>query len=135
MTLYERFEKISEADLSTSTRGRLLSRAGKACFGLAVAAAGLARVGTATAGGHGCCVLAYQNECTNCTGNGYDCGSGCTRWAWYCVDSSHHVWLCGECYTGGSCSGCSCGHLVTPRTNSRPGLGGGPGVSSGGGGR
>jgi hypothetical protein len=49
MTLYERFEKISEADMTKSTRRRLLSRAGKACVGLAVAAAGLARVGTATA--------------------------------------------------------------------------------------
>ena len=125
MTLYERFEKFSEADMTKSTRGRLLSRAGKMCLGLAVAAAGLARVGTATAGA-GCCVLAYQTECPHCTGDGYDCGSGCTRWAWYCVDSTHHVWLCGECYSGGSCSGCSCGHLVTPRTSSRP-----PGVSSG----
>jgi hypothetical protein len=127
MTLYERFERISEADLTTSTRRRLLSRAGKACVGLAVAAAGLARVETATAGA-GCCVLAYQTECPHCTGDGYDCGPGCTRWAWYCVDSTHHIWLCGECYSGGSCSGCSCGHLVTPRTNSRP-----PGVRSGGG--
>jgi hypothetical protein len=125
MTLYERFEKFSEADLTTSTRRRLLSRAGKACVGLAVAAAGLARVSTATAGA-GCCVLAYQTECPNCTGDGYDCGSGCTRWAWYCVDSTHHVWLCGECYSGGSCSGCSCGHLVNPRTSSRP-----PGLASG----
>jgi hypothetical protein len=125
MTLYERFEKISEADMTTSTRRRLLSRAGKACVGLAVAAAGLARVGTATAGA-GCCVLAYQTECPHCTGQGYDCASGCTRWAWYCVDSSHHVWLCGECYSGGSCSGCSCGHLVTPTTSSRP-----PGALSG----
>ena len=124
MTLYERFEKISEADMTTSTRRRLLSRAGKACVGLAVAAAGLARVGTATAGA-GCCVLAYQTECPNCTGPGYDCGSGCTRWAWYCVDSTHHVWLCGECYSGGSCSGCSCGHIASPRTSSRP-----PGVLS-----
>ena len=119
MTLYERFEKISEADLSTSTRGRLLSRAGKACLGLAIAAAGLAKVETAKATA-GCCVLAYQTQCPNCTGNGYDCASGCTRWAWYCVDSSHQVWLCGECYAGGSCSGCSCGHVVTPRPNSRP---------------
>jgi hypothetical protein len=127
MTLYERFEKISEADLTTSTRRRLLSRAGKACVGLAVAAAGLARVGTATAGA-GCCVLAYQTECPNCTGDGYDCGSGCTRWAWYCVDSTHHIWLCGECYSGGSCSGCSCGHLTNPRASSRL-----PGVVSRGG--
>ena len=125
MTLYERVEKISEADMTTSTRRRLLSRAGKACLGLAVAAAGLARVSTATAGA-GCCVLAYQTECPHCTGQGYDCGSGCTRWAWYCVDSTHHTWLCGECYSGGSCSGCSCGHIVTPTTNSRP-----PGVLSG----
>jgi hypothetical protein len=119
VTLYERFEKVSEADLTTSTRRRLLSRAGKVCVGLAVAAAGLARVETATAGA-GCCVLAYQTECPHCTGQGYDCASGCTRWAWYCVDSTHHVWLCGECYSGGSCSGCSCGHLVTPTTSSRP---------------
>jgi hypothetical protein len=126
VTLYERFEKVSEVDMTRSTRRRLLARAGKACVGLAVAAAGLSRVGTATAGA-GCCVLAYQTECPHCTGDGYDCASGCTRWAWYCVDSSHHVWLCGECYSGGSCSGCSCGHLVTPRTNSRP-----PSVLSGG---
>jgi hypothetical protein len=124
MTLYERFEKMSESDLTTSTRGRLLSRAGKVCLGLAVAAAGLARAETSKAGGAGCCVLAYQTECPHCTGSGYDCGTGCTRWAWHCVDSSHHVWLCGECYAGGSCSGCSCGHIAIPSLTSRPGLGG-----------
>jgi hypothetical protein len=127
MTLYERFEKMSEADLTTSTRGRLLSRAGKVCLGLAVAAAGLARAETSKAGGAGCCVLAYQTECPHCTGSGYDCGTGCTRWAWHCVDSQHHVWLCGECYAGGSCSGCSCGHIAVPSLTNRPGLGGGGG--------
>jgi hypothetical protein len=125
MTLYERFERISEADMTTSTRRRLLSRAGKACVGLAVAAAGLARVETATAGA-GCCVLAYQTECPHCTGQGYDCGPGCTRWAWYCVDSAHRVWLCGECYAGGSCSGCSCGHIsIRPSTRLPGGVSGG----------
>jgi hypothetical protein len=118
MTLYERFEKISEADLTTSTRRRLLSRAGKACVGLAAVAAGLGRVESAKAGA-GCCVLAYQTECPHCTGQGYDCAPGCTRWAWYCVDGAHRVWLCGECYSGGSCSGCSCGHMSI-RASTRP---------------
>ena len=115
MTLYERFEKVSERGMSTSTRGGLLSRAGKACLGLAVAAAGLSRVSTAGAQNLrsvGCCTLAYQNDCTNCTGHNYDCGSGCTRWAWYCVDNLRRVWQCGECYSGGSCSGCSCGKMA-----------------------
>ena len=126
MTLYERFEKVSEADMSTSTRRRLLSRAGKVCLGLAVGAAGLARVETAKATA-GCCVLAYQNECPHCTGQGYDCAPGCTRWAWYCVDSARRVWLCGECYSGGTCSGCSCGHMsIRPSTHL-------PFTSSGGG--
>lgn len=128
MTLYERFEKISEADLTKTTRGRLLSRAGKACVGLAAVAAGLARVETATAGA-GCCVLAYQTQCPNCTGQGYDCAPGCTRWAWYCVDASRRIWLCGECYSGGSCTGCSCG-AMSIRTSNRP-----PGTSTGGGGK
>jgi hypothetical protein len=111
VTLYERFEQFSELDASTTTRGRLLSRAGKACLGLAVAAAGLSRAQSALAGGgHGCCSLAYNVQCPNCSGQGYDCCTGGTRWAWYCVDSSHQVWLCGECYAGGSCQGCSCGH-------------------------
>ena len=60
---------------------------------------GFAKAETARAGA-GCCVLAYQTQCPNCTGQGYDCGSGCTRWAWYCVDPAHHHWLCGECYAG-----------------------------------
>ena len=124
MTLYERFEKVSEADMTKSTRRRLLSRAAKACVGLAVVAAGLARAGAAKAVA-GCCVLAYGNECPNCTGQGYDCGSGCTRWAWYCVDSTHRVWLCGECYTGGSCSGCSCGHVAITQHSLHPIPGGG----------
>jgi hypothetical protein len=118
VTLYERFEKLSDDE--TSTRRRLLSRAAKACLGAAVAVAGLSRVGGAGAStsGAGCCVLAYQNECPNCSGHGYDCAAGCTRWAWYCVDSAHRYWICGECYSGSSCSGCSCGHVVLA-TNSR----------------
>jgi hypothetical protein len=126
MTLYERFEKISEVDMTKSTRGRLLSRAGKACVGLAVVAAGLARGAEAGTNTAGCCSLAYQTQCPNCTGHGYDCGSGCTRWAWYCVDSSHRVWQCGECYTGGPCTGCSCGHTSITQNSSGAGLGGGP---------
>ena len=126
MTLYERVEKISEADMTKSTRRRLLSRAGKACVGLAAVAAGLARAETATAGA-GCCVLAYQTQCPHCTGQGYDCGAGCTRWAWYCVDAARRIWLCGECYSGSSCTGCSCGH-ISIRTSTRP-----PTSTSGGG--
>ena len=127
MTLYERFEQVSELDMTRSTRRRLLSRAAKACLGLAVVAAGLARAEGAKAVA-GCCVLAYQNECPHCTGHGYDCGFGCTRWAWYCVDSTHRVWLCGECYSGGPCGGCSCGHLAitTHSGTSRPGGGAQP---------
>ena len=116
MTLYERFEKVSELDMTTSTRRRLLSRAGKVCLGLAVGASGLARVERAQAKVSrqvGCCSLAYPNDCGNCRAQGYDCGSGCTRWAWYCVDNQRQYWLCGECYSGGSCSGCSCGTIVT----------------------
>ena len=112
MTLYERFEKLSDSE--ASTRSRFLSRAGKACLGIVVAAAGLSRAGQAGAGttGAGCCVLAYQTQCRNCNGRGYDCGSGCTRWAWYCVDGAHRVWLCGECYSGSGCTGCSCGTIA-----------------------
>ena len=127
MTLYERFEQLSELDMSRSTRRRLLARAGKACLGLAVAAAGLSRVEQARAGGRGgCCVLAYPNDCPHCTGHGYDCGVGCTRWAWYCVDADHSVWICGECYSGGNCPGCSCGHVVlsiNPPSNHPPRVG------------
>jgi hypothetical protein len=119
MTLYERFEKVSELDLSTSTRRRFLARAAKACVGLAVVAAGLSRTEQAKAV-DSCCVLAYQNECPHCTGHGYDCGSACTRWAWYCVDSAHRVWLCGECYSGGPCSGCSCGRVALTLTRPVP---------------
>jgi hypothetical protein len=119
MTLYERFEEASEADLTRSTRRRLLSRAAKACFGLAVVAAGLARTEGAKATA-GCCVLAYQNQCPHCSGHGYDCGAGCTRWAWYCVDSNHQVWLCGECYAGGSCGGCSCGKVALTAHSLKP---------------
>ena len=93
MTLYERFEKLSEDD--SATRRRFLSRAAKTCLGVAVAAAGLSRVEAAHAGA-GCCVLAYQNQCPNCSGRGYDCAAGCQRWAWYCVDGAHRLWLCGE---------------------------------------
>lgn len=119
MTLYERVEKLSDLDASRSTRRRLLGRAAKACLGLAVVAAGLSRTAVATAGA-GCCVLAYGNECPNCSGRGYDCGAGCTRWAWYCVDSAHRVWLCGECYSGGSCGGCSCGRVALTLNHPRP---------------
>lgn len=117
MTLYERVEQLSDLDASRSTRRRLLARSAKACLGLAVVAAGLSRTEQARAGS-GCCVLAYQNECPNCTGQGYDCGFGCTRWAWYCVDSARRIWLCGECYAGGACGGCSCGRISIV-TNSR----------------
>ena len=111
MTFYERIEKFSE-DTSTPTRRGLLVRAGKASLGLAFVLAGVSRAGKAGAStsGAGCCSLAYQNECPHCTGHGYDCAGGCTRWAWYCVDGNRHMWLCGECYSGGSCNGCSCGH-------------------------
>jgi hypothetical protein len=117
MTLYERFEQFSESGNSTSTRRGLLRRATKASLGVAFVLAGLAP--SAKAGGGdpdptpsvGCCSLAYSTQCPNCTGHGYDCGPGCTRWAWYCVDNQRRVWLCGECYSGGSCSGCSCGKV------------------------
>jgi len=115
VTLYQRFEKLSEED--SATRRRFLSRAAKACLGVAAAAAGLSRVEAAHAGGAGCCVLAYQNQCPNCTARGYDCAAGCTRWAWYCVDGAHHTWLCGECYSGGGCSGCSCGAVAIMRSS------------------
>jgi hypothetical protein len=116
VTLYERFEKLSEVDNAVTTRGRFLGRAAKACLGLTIVAAGLAKAETARAGA-GCCILAYQTQCPNCTGRGYDCGGGCTRWAWYCVDPAQHHWLCGECYAGGGCPGCSCG-AVAILTNS-----------------
>ena len=133
MTLYERFEKLSDGPTSTSTRRRLLARAGKASLGFAFVLAGLGRADKASATSPypavGCCSLAYNAECPNCTGAGYDCPSGCTRWAWYCVDSTGRVWLCGECYTGGSCTGCSCGRYTGLSRNSRgvPRPGGGPG--------
>src|SRR4029079_11772733 len=44
VTLYERFEKVSEADMTKTTRRRLLARAGKVCVGIAAGAAGLSRV-------------------------------------------------------------------------------------------
>jgi hypothetical protein len=120
VTIYERFEKLSDTDMAKSTRRRLLGRAAKASLGFAVVAAGLSRAGKAAAAksGIGCCFLAYQNQCPNCTGHGYDCGAGCTRWAWYCVDSAHHVWICGECYSSGNCNtGCSCGAVALSVTN------------------
>jgi len=125
VTLYERFEKLSDDE--ASTRGRFLSRAGKACLGVVAAAAGLSRAGNAGASttGSGCCVLAYQRQCPNCTGHGYDCASGCTRWAWYCVDRFQQMWICGECYSGGSCTGCSCVTVVL-RTHSQIVPGGRP---------
>ena len=127
MTLYERFERFSEQDMTRSTRRRLLSRAGKACLGLAVGAAGLSRVeGARAQKGYrivGCCSLAYDNDCPHCTGQGYDCGSDCTRWAWYCVDNMRRYWICGECYSGGTCSGCSCGTIVTSAGRAFPTLG------------
>ena len=83
MTFYERFEKLSDTDTSTSTRRRLLARAAKASLGFAFVVAGLSHGGKAAAAtsGAGCCFLAYQNQCPHCTGHGYDCGVGCTRWA------------------------------------------------------
>ena len=93
MTLYDRFERVSEADMTKTTRRRLLARAGKVCVGIAAGAAGLSSVGQARGQDgdgrtRGLLSLAYNNDCTNCSGRGYDCGSGCTRWAWYCVDSA-----------------------------------------------
>jgi hypothetical protein len=120
VTAYERLEKLSDADTAKSTRRRLLGRAAKASLGLALVAAGLARSGSAAAAksGIGCCFLAYQNQCPNCTGHGYDCGAGCQRWAWYCVDSAHRVWICGECYPQGGCGpGCSCGAVALSVSN------------------
>lgn len=127
MSLYERFEKLSEVENPVTTRRRLLGRAAKACLGFAIVAAGLSKVETARAGA-GCCILAYQNQCPNCTGHGYDCGAGCTRWAWYCVDPAHRVWLCGECYSGSQCTGCSCGTVaIVPNSGLLTSGGGGPG--------
>jgi hypothetical protein len=125
MTLYERIAKLSEADTVT-TRGDLLSRAAKASLGVALVLAGLSRAEQAGARIEpdptvGCCFLAYTAECANCTGQGYNCSPPCTRWAWYCVDNQHHVWLCGECYASGNCPGCSCGR-VSIRTDNTPPL-------------
>jgi hypothetical protein len=125
MTLYERFEQFSEAESSTSTRRGLLRRATKASLGVAFVLAGLAP--SAKAGGGdpdptpsvGCCSLAYNTQCPNCTGRGYDCGGGCTRWAWYCVDNERRIWICGECYSGGGCTGCSCGKIAFTRGSSQ----------------
>jgi len=121
VTLYERFEKLSDVDESPTTRGRLLGRAAKACLGVTAVVAGLGKIAPAGAGtsGAGCCILAYQTQCTNCHAQGYDCGGGCTRWAWYCVDPSHRVWLCGECYAGGGCPGCSCGTVAIVTSNNQ----------------
>jgi len=115
VTAYERLEKLSDSDTAKSTRRRLLGRAAKASLGVALVAAGLSRSEKAAAAksGIGCCFLAYQNQCPGCTGHGYDCGAGCQRWAWYCVDSAHRVWICGECYPQGGCGpGCSCGAVA-----------------------
>ena len=115
MTAYERLERLSDPDSSKSTRRRLLGRAAKASLGVALVAAGLSRSEKAAAAksGIGCCFLAYQNQCPGCTGHGYDCVAGCQRWAWYCVDSAHRVWICGECYPQGGCGpGCSCGAVA-----------------------
>jgi hypothetical protein len=122
MTLYERIAKLSEADTAVTTRGDLLSRAGKASLGVALLLAGLSRAEKAEAQPDpvvGCCFLAYTTECANCTGHGYDCTSPCTRWAWYCVDANHRVWICGECYANQSCPGCSCGRVAL-RTDNTP---------------
>ena len=50
MSLYERFEKLSEVDNPVTTRRRLLGRAAKACLGVAIVATGLAKAETAQAG-------------------------------------------------------------------------------------
>jgi len=42
MTLYERIETLSEADVAPATRRDVLSRAAKASFGVALVLAGLA---------------------------------------------------------------------------------------------
>ena len=132
MTLYKRIETLSEADVAPATRRDVLSRAAKASFGVALVLAGLSRAdkaGAALAGAPGarpdpvvgCCFLAYNEQCPNCTGQGYDCGSGCNRWAWYCVDNTHRVWICGECYAQGSCGpGCSCGKVALTLSNADP---------------
>jgi hypothetical protein len=119
VTPYERLEKFVDSETSTSTRRRLLAKAAKASLGAALVVAGLTRGEKAAAGtsGIGCCFLAYQTQCPNCSGHGYTCAGGCTRWAWYCVDSAHRVWICGECYSGGNCTGCSCGAVALTLTN------------------
>jgi hypothetical protein len=124
MTLYERIETLSEADAAPATRRDVLSRAAKASFGIALVLAGLSRAEKAGARPDpvvGCCFLAYTTECPNCTGQGYDCASGCSRWAWYCVDETHRVWICGECYAQGTCGpGCSCGKVALTLSNADP---------------
>jgi hypothetical protein len=121
MTLYERFEKLSEVDPSPATRRDVLSKAAKASLGVALVLAGLSRVEKAGASPDpvvGCCFLAFNTQCPNCSGHGYDCGAGCDRWAWYCVDPQHRLWLCGECYAQGSCGpGCSCGKVMLSTSN------------------
>ena len=64
VTLYDRFEKLSESDMTTTTRRRLLARAAKASLGVAIVAAGLSRTGSAAAAkaALGCCSLAYKNH-------------------------------------------------------------------------
>jgi hypothetical protein len=128
VTLYERLETLSsETETSTTTRRRVLERAGKAALGFAVVLAGASRAEKAGAMRPdpmvGCCSLAFTAECPNCTGHGYDCGAGCTRWAWYCLDTFRRVWLCGECYAAGSCGpGCSCGKVSIVTSTCPPGL-------------
>ncbi len=85
------------------TRGRFLRILGKASIAIGAVAVGLAKAKDASARVVACCNLLYDNDCA-CRGC---CPPGCTQWSWGCVDGSNRIWECGECYAGGSCSGCS----------------------------
>jgi hypothetical protein len=101
------FDKLTEhaiaADEKTATRRGFVRMLGRASVLVGAAAVGLSRARSAAARTVACCNLAYANDCS-CRGC---CPSGCSQWSWGCVDGSNRVWECGECYAGGSCSGCS----------------------------
>ncbi len=102
--------------MTKTTRRRLLARAGKVCVGIAAGAAGLSSVAQARADGGsrsvGCCRSPITTTARTALAAATTAAPAVTRWAWYCVDNARRIWICGECYTGGSCSGCSCGRIA-----------------------